>query len=403
MRIPNESKSCYENFYGMISGRHMLLEPQNGYRLDPKQNEMNMNWVRRDIIAFVLVGATACTDSDRVNVPGNKSTNSPTNEWSIPREEVFDGGPGKDGIPALMMPEMIPAIEATYLKDDDLVIGCKRGSDVRAYPHRILDWHEIINDEVNTHPVSIIYCPLTGTGTGWERTVNGEVTTFGVSGLLYNSNIIPYDRATNSHWSQIRLDCVNGELRTNKAKTFHAVETTWKSWKKMFPETKVVSTQTGFSRNYGLYPYGTYKTNNNSFLFPYDPKDNRLPGKERVLGVLVNGKAKVYRFGSFDGEMVVHADQFNGADLVIAGSTAHNFLVAFRRVLDDGTALTFSSKPVENGASSVILLDHEGNSWNIFGEAVDGPRKGQTLQPVISFIGFWFSWGAFYPRPEIFE
>lgn len=363
-----------------------------------------MNYLVTSVMALVLGSITACNDSDPVNIPGGRSTSgSGNNEWSIPREEVFDGGPGKDGIPALANPEMISVDEATYLNDDDLVIGYKRGNDIRAYPHRILDWHEIINDEVDSHPVAIIYCPLTGTGTGWERTINGEVATFGVSGLLYNSNIIPYDRLTNSNWSQIRLDCVNGELRTKAAKTFFTVETTWKTWKEMFPQTKVVSTQTGFSRNYSRYPYGSYKTDNNTFLFPYDPKDNRLPGKERVLGIIINGKVKVYRFGSFNNGVMIHDDNFEGTDVVIAGSEKHNFMVAFQRTLEDGTKLTFSPGSFDQGISSVILSDGEGNEWNIFGEAINGQRTGQKLKPVTSFIGYWFSWGAFYPRPEIFE
>ncbi|MEX1240347.1 MAG: DUF3179 domain-containing protein [Cyclobacteriaceae bacterium] len=355
------------------------------------------------VIAVILVSITACNDSDPGSGPGNSGNSSGGGGWSISSSEVFDGGPGKDGIPALTMPEMVSVNEASYLKDDDLVVGYKRGDDVRAYPHPILDWHEIINDEVDSHPIAIIYCPLTGTGTGWERTINGEVTTFGVSGLLYNTNIIPYDRLTGSNWSQIRLDCVNGELRGETAKTFHVVETTWKTWREMFPQTKVVSTKTGFSRNYGLYPYGAYKTNHSSFLFPFEPKDGRLPAKERVLGVIIKGKAKVYTFGAFDAEVVVYEDNFNGTDLVIAGSQVHNFMVAFERRLEDGTILSFSPAPFAQGVSSVILHDNEGNTWDIFGNPGEVSRTGQRLTPVISFIGYWFSWGAFYPSPEIFE
>jgi len=344
----------------------------------------------------VLLVVTGCTDP-------NSPNNSGSPVWSVPKNEVFDGGPGKDGIPALTEPKMIIASEATYLKDADLVIGYKRGSDVRAYPHSILDWHEIINDNVDGHPVALIYCPLTGTATGWERTFDGTVTTFGVSGLLYNTNIIPYDRLTNSNWSQIRLDCVNGNLRGEVAETFHVIETTWLTWRTMFPDTKVVSTQTGYNRNYGFYPYGDYKTNNNKFLFPYTPKDSRLPNKERVLGVVVEGNAKVYRFNSFAGELAVEEDSFKGIDLVVVGSSESNFLFAFERKLIDGTLLSFSAASTTQGISSVVLTDNEGNEWNLFGEAVTGPRTGQKLKPVVQFIAYWFSWGAFYTEPEIFE
>jgi len=361
-----------------------------------------MNHISKTLVAAGLISLANCSDQNNPNNPNNPGST----EWSIPKEEVFDGGPGKDGIPALTTPLMVAASQATYLKDDDLVIGYKRGNDIRAYPHPILDWHEIINDEMDGHPISIIYCPLTGTGTGWERTLNGKVTTFGVSGLLYNSNIIPYDRLTNSNWSQIRLDCVNGELRTQRVETFHTVETTWKTWKEMFPQTKVVSHQTGFSRNYNNYPYGDYKTNNNSFIFPVTSQDNRIPNKERVLGVIsaeTKDRVKVYRLASFEGENAVKHDNFGSYTLVLAGSKKNNFLVAFDRTLTNGTILTFSPTSFSQGLSPVILSDTEGNTWNVFGEAVSGPRTGQKLKPVISFIGYWFSWGAFYPNPEIFE
>ena len=323
-------------------------------------------------------------------------------DWNIPSNQVFDGGPGKDGIPALTTPNMVNANQATYLSDDDLVVGYKRGNDVRAYPHPILDWHEIVNDVVDNHPVALIYCPLTGTATGWERTINGNVTTFGVSGLLYNTNVIPYDRATDSNWSQMRLECVNGTLRNTKPENIHMVETTWATWKAMYPDTKVISSQTGFNRNYGFYPYGSYKTNNGLFLFPYTPQDNRLPTKERVLGVVINNEARVYRFEHFQDSTTVVHDVFNKKELVVLGSESLNYLVAFERKLSDGTTLNFSAPPT-NPDKSIVLTDNEENLWNVFGEAVSGPRAGQKLVPVVSFIGYWFSWGAFYPNAVIYE
>jgi hypothetical protein len=352
------------------------------------------------LLPALAVAFQSCTDSD---LGGNRAPNTSGDpDWLIPKNEVFDGGPGKDGIPALTSPNMVSAQSVTYLTDDDLVLGYKLGDDVRAYPHDILDWHEIINDEVDGNPIAVIYCPLTGTGTGWERTLKGTVTTFGVSGLLYNTNVIPYDRLTNSNWSQMRMECVNGELKGTKPQPVQLVETTWKTWKEMFPESKVVSLQTGFNRSYGVYPYGFYKTNNDIFLFPYTPKDSRLPNKERVLGVVVEGDAKIYRFDSFDVSLGIVNDNFRGIELVIAGSKENNFLVAFEAKLADGTLAEFSAFTGAPGISAEILTDTEGNTWNIFGEAVSGPRKGEKLKQVTSFIGYWFSWGAFYPEAPIF-
>lgn len=321
-------------------------------------------------------------------------------DWLIPVAEIRDGGPGKDGIPALENPDFLDPAQATYLNDQDLVIGYKRGDDIRAYPHKIMDWHEIVNDRFDDFPVAINYCPLTGSAIGWVGMVDGQTTTFGVSGLLYNTNLIPYDRATDSNWSQMRLECVNGSLIGNKIETFPVVETTWKTWKEMYPSTKVLSNVTGFNRNYSFFPYGDYRTNNNNLLFSVNPDDNRLPRKDRVLGVIVNEGAKVYEFSKLQEGVMAINDVFNGKEVVVAGSKGQNFMVAFYRLLEDGTILEF--EPVQNGGD-VILKDNEGNTWNVFGEAVEGARAGEKLPGTSSFVGYWMAWGSFYPGAEIHE
>ena len=126
-------------------------------------------------------------------------------EWLIPQNEVFDGGPGKDGIPAISNPNLVGNSSINYMNNDDLVIGVKFDGEIRGYPHPILDWYEIINDKINDNYFSITYCPLTGSTINYNRDLNGNITTFGVSGLLYNTNLIPYDRATNSNLSLIHI------------------------------------------------------------------------------------------------------------------------------------------------------------------------------------------------------
>ena len=319
--------------------------------------------------------------------------------WSIPLDEVFDGGPGKDGIPALTEPEFISAEAADYLSDDELVIGFVYGDEARAYPHQILDWHEIINDQVGEVNIALTYCPLTGTGIGWNREIDGEVTTFGVSGLLYNSNLIPYDRKTDSNWSQIRLDCVNGKLRGKVAETFPLVETTWKTWKEMYPSTTVISQETGHNRNYGRYPYGDYRTAHNYLIFPVANEDDRFPNKERVLGILHSGSVHVYSFSSLGDKVSVILDELNGQNLVVVGNQEDNFMVAFISDPGDGSTLSFS--PVQ-GQYPVVMTDGEGNLWDVNGRAVSGPRKDTRLEAPPSFIGYWFSFAAFYPDLTIY-
>ncbi|MEL6721556.1 MAG: DUF3179 domain-containing protein [Bacteroidota bacterium] len=320
--------------------------------------------------------------------------------WLIPKSEVRDGGPGKDGIPSIDNPIFIDAETADFLDPDDLIVGVKVGDDIRAYPHLILDWHEIVNDQLDDLALSLNYCPLTGTAIGWNRTIDGNTTTFGVSGLLYNTNLMPYDRLTNSTWSQMRLDCVGGELKGESADLYPVVETTWANWKKRYRNTKVLSTNTGFNRRYGQYPYGDYRTSN-QLIFPVNNRDDRLNPKERVLGIIVENEVKVYRFESVSKEINnVIQDQIRNVDIVIFGSQQDNYLIAYEARTEDGTTLSFDAI---NGTEEAVAIDNEGNEWNLFGEAISGARKGQKLLSTKSYIGYFFSWGAFYPSLEIYE
>lgn len=347
---------------------------------------------------FSLLFFVACTKDDAAE-NSNGSTNQNNSEWLIPRNEVYDGGPGKDGIPALTEPLFVTVDEASWINDEDLVLGFADGKDIRAYPHPILDWHEIINDKTENHSVAIIYCPLTGTGIGWNRMLNGNETTFGVSGLLYNSNIIPYDRETNSNWSQLLLKSVNGNLSGQHAETYNLVETSWGAWKKMYPGSKVVSQNTGYDRSYGRYPYGAYREKEN-LLFPVSNTDNRLHEKERVLAIIKDENARAFTFEKLTESNNIIINNFSGNEIVITGSQQDNLMVAFHTETEDGTRMNF--QVVENQLP-VILTDNEGNSWDIFGRAVAGPRQGERLKSVPQMMGYWFSFAAFYPDIELYD
>lgn len=354
------------------------------------------------LLVTSVIFLTGCS-GDITNPPGDTHPPDDNNDgnqnsnWSIPADEVRDGGPGKDGIPAIGSPEFVSAGEINYLNDDDLVLGFVDEDDIRAYPHPILDWHEIINDETKNHKIAVIYCPLTGTGIGWDRIIDNSETTFGVSGLLYNSNIIPYDRATNSNWSQLLNESVNGELKGTAVKTYNLFETTWKTWREMYPSTKVVTTNTGYSRNYERYPYGSYKTSDN-LIFPVSKNDPRLSPKERVLGVIIGEEAKVYTFDQTISGNKVIGDVFQGEKLVVVSNSNSNFMVAFKRTLEEGVELNFEA--VQNNLP-VILEDSEGTTWNVFGLGVSGPRAGEQLETVPQMMGYWFAFPAFYPNIEL--
>ncbi|MFK5973349.1 MAG: DUF3179 domain-containing protein [Flavobacteriaceae bacterium] len=345
------------------------------------------------LVLFSCSSSSTQETSEIQNPEGGEPNNF--SEWSIPINDVFDGGPGKDGIPALVNPSFVEAQGTSVIKDSDLVLGFKNGDDIRAYQHLILDWHEIINDKVGDVALAVTYCPLTGTGIGWNRNIKGTETTFGVSGLLYNTNLIPYDRATNSNWAQILNESVNGSLLGEKISLIKLVETDWKTWKALYPSTKVVGLNTGFSRTYGVSPYGDYSTNNNRFLFPVS-KDGRLPSKERVHAVVEGEDSKVYRFGDFTSTNLFK-DSFQEKDYLIIGN--ENFIVSFE-LNEAQNALEYDY--VYDGSSDIVAQDSEGNQFTIFGEVVSGPDTGTKLKPSASFMAYWFSIPAFY-ETEIYS
>ena len=316
--------------------------------------------------------------------------------------DIVDGGPGPDGIPALERPAFIETPGANTLAPDELVVGIKIGDDVRAYPHRILDWHEIVNEQylLNGMPqnVSLSYCPLTGSAVLWKAIAGFADPTFGTSGTLYNSNLVLYDRETKSLWSQMLEQGLRGSMVGDIPERLQAVETRWDTWFSMYPETRVLSENTGYSRDYNEYPYGTFKTDR-SVLFPLvNEPDGRLHKKTRVLGINVGDSSKVYPIRHFSSGVEVINDSVGSMPVVAAGSSSMDFGVVYNRELEDCTVLEF--EPIQDGLPAV-MRDNEGNEWDMFGVAVNGPRTGQQLQKTNSYISYYFAWNAFFPGAEI--
>jgi hypothetical protein len=358
-----------------------------------------MKTLRYFFIAIIPMVLIACSSGDMGTSDDageiENEGNNPDDIWLIPFNDLRDGGPGKDGIPSIDNPIFADA-SSVFLSDNELIVGIKQGDVVKAYPHYILDWHEIVNDEVNGINTTINYCPLTGTAFAWKSTTGSTFTTFGVSGLLYNSNMILYDRETDSNWSQIQQRCVNGELIGSVPETVMVIETDWKTWKASFPNSQVLTTQTGFVKPYGTYPYGPYKTNDDLFLFEPEPLNPALPNKQRVFALMTNNQSRVYKFSNFNGGKVVRENIFNKDYLVVGDE---NIIVAFETNTSTNN-LTFT---YDFDNSETFFKDNEGNKWNMFGEAIDGPREGQTLIPANGVTSMWFAMAAFFPNPSINE
>ncbi len=320
----------------------------------------------------------------------------------VPLSEVIGGGPGPDGIPPLETPGFIRNLNLSSLSSFELVAGVKIGDDIRAYPYNILNWHEVVNDrfDMDGSPelVTLSYCPLTGSAVLWKSFMEPSNKTFGTSGLLYNSNLVLYDRATRSNWSQMLEQSISGDEITRIPDRLQVVETSWGTWKAMYPETILLSEATGFSRDYTRYPYGSFREDQR-LLFPVNNADDRrLHRKERVLGINVGTSSKAYPINNFARQLEVINEEIGNMQVVAAGSSGLNLGVVFNRELEDCTVLEFEAV---QDKLPVLMRDNEGNEWDVFGTAVSGARKGQQLQKTNSYIAYWYAWTAFFPGAQI--
>jgi len=217
-------------------------------------------------------------------------------EASIPSNQIFRGGPPKDGIPAIDKPRYVSADEAHSLKEDDRVLGLVIGDDARAYPIRILNWHEIVNDRIQDNAVVISFCPLCGTGMAFKASAGGTELSFGVSGLLYQSDVLMYDRQTNSLWSQILNAAVSGPLKGQTLEQLPLQHTSWKHWRQQHPNTQVLSEKTGSNRDYERDPYQGYESSSTIYFDTQHSPPKAYHPKELVLGIQIGDTSKAYPF-----------------------------------------------------------------------------------------------------------
>jgi hypothetical protein len=344
------------------------------------------------VLVGVIAQLTACGGG------GSQPPPDTAVDWLIPIAEVRDGGPGKDGIPAIDVPIYESATTITTVADDVRVIVVRRGAEIFAYPHDVLDYHEVVNDGPAEDSFTVSYCPLTASAVGWNVGASLTKKSFGVSGLLYNSNLILYDRETDSNWSQMLQQSVNGERMGERPEKFLVLEMAFSTLKSAYPDAMVMTRDTSYTRDYDLDPYIHY-TANELLLYPVSFEDGRMFLKARVVGIHSATTSRVYQIESFGPATQTINDQFEDQSIVVVGNTDLDFAVIFSRQLEDGTILTFS--PLEDVLPN-IMTDTEGNVWDVFGTAVSGPRMGEQLAMTDSYIAMWFAWAAFFRDPEIY-
>jgi hypothetical protein len=273
----------------------------------------------------------------------------------VPPAEIHDGGPAKDAIPAVGEPQFVKAEHATFLEANDKVIGLVLGGRARAYPIKILNWHEVVDDSIGGTPLAITFCPLVQDAAVYRREAAGKTLTFGVSGKLYQSNLVLYDEGTQSLWSQLDGEALAGQMAGQKLAAIPSTIVTWEAWKNRLPSTDVLSINTGYIRDYGVDPYWGYE-HGDQVVSPVAPLDERLSAHELVLGLSIGGQDEAFPLSKLREAAIPLRVQLGGAGLTIAYD------------VDSGSATA----------------------------SVSGGRI-----PV--YNGYWFAWAAFHPKTAIWN
>jgi len=279
---------------------------------------------------------------------------------SVPVNEILGGGPPRDGIPALDAPKFVSADKARkFLSDKDRVLGVAVAGRAKAYPIRILNWHEIVNDEINERPITITWCPLCVSGIVYDPVLNGKRLTFGVSGKLYKASLVMYDRQTESMWSQILQEAIAGPMTGAKLSMLPAQHTTWADWRGQHPDTLVLSPDTGYDRDYGLNPYADYYEQGIAFGGPRAGRqlDPEIRPMERVLGIQFGDAKKVYPFSRLKKQSATFQDDVAGQKIVI---------------------------------------HFDPRSESAYASTLSGEQ-------IPSLVTFWFAWVDFYPGTLVFK
>ncbi len=276
----------------------------------------------------------------------------------IPVSQILRGGPPRDGIPSIDNPVFKPSHQYKEFDNNSEVLGVYYNGVAKAYPINIMDRHEIVNDQFNGKQLAITYCPLCGSGIAFEAdAINGKPTEFGVSGLLYNSDVLLYDRNTESLWSQIMAKAISGPMKGQELVPINTLRMTLRAWRNLHPETLILSNETGFNRNYQGKAYGNYDQEDRTY-FPVSHNDNTFHKKEWVIGVEINGAFKAYPIKKLSKNKS-------------------------RELKDElgGTVLTLS--------------------WDAKGENVR--IVSASGEEIVGLQMFWFAWVAFHPDTEIYQ
>jgi hypothetical protein len=326
--------------------------------------------------------------------------------------EVLSGGPPKDGIPAIDAPRYVSvAAAAEWLAPREPVVRVQIGDAARAYPLQVLTWHEIVNDELGGVPLTVTFCPLCNTAIVFERTVDGRVLDFGTTGRLRFSNLILYDRQTETWWQQATGEALAGDL-TGRVLAKHPAEiVAWEAFAESHASGTVLSRETGHRRSYGRNPYAGYDdVGKTPFLYRGPPTPDAMPPMERVITIEGSNDAVAFPYRLLEQSRV--ANETVGEQPVVvfwgAGTASALDASAISAGRDVGAATAWSrvseGQTLDFEVRGEAIVDRQtGSTWNLYGQATAGPLAGRSLDPVVAINHFWFSWAAFRPETRIYS
>ncbi len=333
---------------------------------------------------------------------------------TVPFDEISSGGPAKDGIPAIDHPRFETVRQADrWLDDREPVVLVNIGNVAKAYPLQILIWHEIVNDEVGDTPVSVTFCPLCNTALSFDRRFDGQVLDFGTTGRLRHSDLIMYDRQTETWWQQATGEGIIGKYAGRRLEFIGSPLISWGTFKEQFGDGQVLSRDTGHRRSYGQNPYAGYDNpRGGPFRRFFGAKvDKRLSAMERVVALELGEEVRAYPFSSLKKKRVV-ADKVAGRDIVVFWSPGTSSALDNRSIAkgrDVGSSGVFDRHlgdrilTFEPGADGQFHDKETKSTWNILGRAVAGPLTGQALTPIQHGNHFWFAWGVFKPNTKVVQ
>ncbi len=328
---------------------------------------------------------------------------------TVPLTEIYSGGPPRDGIKPIDKPVFVSIAQAKkFLDQREPVVVLTLGNHAKAYPLRILLYHEIVNDKISEQPVFVAHCPLCNTAVVFSRKVGDEILDFGTTGRVRASNLIMYDRQTESWWQQFTGDAIVGKYAGKFLTAVNSQITSFAEFSETYPHGLVLSQETGFKRFYGRTPYPGYdNVGGIPFLFKREI-DFRLPPLERVLALKDGSSSTIYPFSYLNNYPLINST-FKGQEILLVSQASMVSTMDKKVIKESNSMLTAAAfdRKIDNQVLSFKLVenrivDNETHSvWNIFGEAIDGELQGIRLKQVDSNVHFAFAWLAFYPEAKI--